>query len=181
MDKYILYVFLTVFFAILIYALARSFFKKETPEEPIKPWQPNWIKWWEKEMHEWPSSIDIMPGVWLPVGYVQVNVAKAPLFHLVRQNEPEPYENDMLRNGQTTDAKRIIAKYGKWVMVIANGDSWALGNKVRPFGEKIDGGGLFWKVAHEQIIDGFLLTELDLPEVYIRVDDTDYAKAFRNQ
>lgn len=115
--------------------------------------------WWEYPQEEWPSNIDGMR-----VGYVMVGVDKSPLYTLKDEtNIPVIYESDEIREGDNTDAKRIIAKAGKWLMVYALGDTWGYGDP-RPFGQEIDGDDLYYLVMQEQVVDGIHL--LELPEYF---------------
>jgi hypothetical protein len=127
------------------------------PPEPPEPPDTDWSDWWTRPMEEWPTHVE---GI--RVGYVRVNVMKCPLYE-VKNTIPLVYQDDALREGNTTDAKRIIAKLGRWIMVFAHGDTWGSGidDNVRPFGQDIDGDDLYYRVMNEQIIDGIPLWELN--------------------
>lgn len=134
----------------------------EPEPEPIFP-----VLWDRKApQEEWPFKIaDIR------VGYVKVNADKSPLYMLNKDGVPVVYENPLLRPGNnTTDGKRIIAKSPNWFAVVYNGDSYGFGNP-RPFGTSIDGDDLYYKVMHEQMIDGIVLVDWNLPELYLLFRD----------
>lgn len=137
-----------------------------TPPAPTPPVDDAWYAWWTRPMEEWPTHVD-----GLRVGYVRVNVDKSPLYVLGENRVPRILEDDTLREGSGTDAKRIIAKDGRWLMVYALGDTYAgvMSQEVRPFGENIDGDGLYYRVMNEQPIDGIALWDYDYT-LYVRYE-----------
>lgn len=140
--------------------------------EPVPPGEDGWYEWWKRPMEDWPTHVDT-----LRVGYVRVSVDKSPLYTLndvFSTDVPVIYEDEDLRENDTTDAKRIIAKEGKWLMVYVKGDVYAnvRDKNVRPFGENIDGDGLYYRVMNEQIVDGIALWDYNV-KLFVRYDHTD--------
>lgn len=145
--------------------------RKETPPPDDLPLV------WDKyaPIGEWPSKF-----AGLPVGYVRVFEPKAPLFHMTKNPNtgkftiPAIYQNEDLRDGKGTDAKRIIVHGPNYIMVRADGDDYHHGDP-RPFNKEIDGSTPYYMVMHEQIIDGIKLWEHNLPELYISMKAVDEA------
>lgn len=109
------------------------------------------------------------------VGYVLVGEEKSPLLVEDDKHVLQIYENDALRPElNTTDGKRIIAKAGKWLAVVYTGDEYSFGIP-RPFGQELDGDDVYYKVMHEQTIDGVQLWNVpELPELFIKFDHVDH-------
>ena len=84
----------------------------EPVEPPVVP-EEDWMWWWTWEQEDWPEKVNNMR-----VGYVRVGVDTSPLHTLDKDNVPIIYEDEDLRESNTTDGKRIIAKKNKWLMII---------------------------------------------------------------
>jgi len=146
----------------------------ETPPEHL----PGYVFTDKLPVNEWPSHVGIHQ---LRAGYVRIRSDfpdnKYPLHFLNSGGELVPWNNPAIITSNT-DAKRILPKQGKIIMVwapSAQSDPWFFGGNeypldfsYTPFAFHMGGGTRAWVVLKEQIIDGKILSSLtDAPMLFL--------------
>jgi len=137
--------------------------KNLLPPKPPLPPEPPPPTWFDRSLpkEQWAKEIN-----GLRVGYVQVS-RDTPLWYVDGDNIPNIYQSEQLRGLKDLRGQRIVAKAYNWVMVYAHGDLYAGFGDVRPFGDVIDGDGAYYLAMREQSVDGIMLDEDMLPQLYV--------------